>query len=249
MIRAPPPSSSGCGASIPAPERRLAATATVASWTVREERPWLSGRAAGIGAAEAVRLLPPHAQNPAEAVDLRTAALSTEDRGSADEVNGPRRSLIAGILLGVGVAAFIDETVFHQILHWHHFYDQSTPSWGLISDGLFHAFSWFCMVGGFFIFADLRRRAAWKRTWQLSGLLFGLGGFELYDGTIQHKLLRLHQIRYGVNIVPYDIVWNAIAVMILIGAVVALMRARREPGPPPPAVSQRPGAARLSGSG
>ena len=37
-------------------------------------------------------------------------------------------SITAGALMGVGVAAFIDETVFHQSLHWHHFYDKSTPT-------------------------------------------------------------------------------------------------------------------------
>jgi len=71
-------------------------------------------------------------------------------------VNGLPRSLLAGILVGIGIAGFVDETVFHQILHWHHFYNLSTPNWGLISDGLFHAFSWFSIIGGFFIFADLR---------------------------------------------------------------------------------------------
>lgn len=158
---------------------------------------------------------------------MRTAPFATET-GSPDDVDGGRRSLVAGILMGVGVAGFVDETVFHQLLHWHHFYDLSTPGWALVSDGLFHAFSWFCMIGGFFIFADLLRRDAWRRTWQLTGFLFGLGGFQLYDGTIQHKLLRLHQIRYGVNILPYDLAWNAVAVIVLIAAVIALIRARRE---------------------
>ncbi len=160
---------------------------------------------------------------------MRMAAFSTEAPGSPDDVDGPRRSLIAGILMGIGVAGFVDETVFHQILHWHHFYDQSSPSWGLISDGLFHAFSWFSVIGGFFIFADLRRRRAWRRTWHVAGFLFGLGGFQLYDGTVQHKWWHLHEIRYHVNIVPYDLVWNAIAVATLIAAFVFLMRARREP--------------------
>ena len=34
-----------------------------------------------------------------------------------------RRNLWSGILFGVGLVAFVDEAVFHQILHWHHFYD------------------------------------------------------------------------------------------------------------------------------
>jgi Predicted membrane protein (DUF2243) len=37
-----------------------------------------------------------------------------------------RRSIWSGVLAGVGLVAFIDETVFHQLLHWHHFYDKST---------------------------------------------------------------------------------------------------------------------------
>jgi uncharacterized membrane protein len=176
---------------------------------------------------------------------MRTAPFSTEP-GSGEEVNGVRRSLIAGILMGIGVAGFVDETVFHQILHWHHFYDLSTPSWGLISDGLFHAFSWFCIIGGFFIFADLRRRTAWRPTWHLSGFLFGLGGFQLWDGTIQHKWWHLHEIRYHVNIVPYDLVWNGIAVIVLIAAVVFLIRARREPVPSPTAAGTGSSRARLA---
>jgi uncharacterized membrane protein len=31
----------------------------------------------------------------------------------------------------VGLVAFADETVFHQLLHWHHFYDKSTLAVGL----------------------------------------------------------------------------------------------------------------------
>jgi hypothetical protein len=38
------------------------------------------------------------------------------------------RSIGSGVLVGIGVASFIDETVFHQLLHWHHFYDRSTPT-------------------------------------------------------------------------------------------------------------------------
>ena len=57
-----------------------------------------------------------------------------------------RSSLTAGLLFGVGLAAFVDETVFHQLLHWHHFYDKSTPQAALVSDGLFHAFGWFGTV-------------------------------------------------------------------------------------------------------
>ncbi|WP_277678690.1 DUF2243 domain-containing protein [Gracilibacillus dipsosauri] len=128
------------------------------------------------------------------------------------------RNLWAGILFGIGIVAFLDETIFHQLLRWHHFYDKSTTDIGLISDGFFHAFSWFATIGGLFIYADLRRRnGLWITKWW-GGVLIGAGGFQLYDGIIQHKLMRIHQIRYVENVIIYDMIWNVLAVvMIVIG--------------------------------
>jgi uncharacterized membrane protein len=137
------------------------------------------------------------------------------------------RNVLSGVLLGVGIAAFVDETVFHQLLHWHHFYDRSTPAAGLVSDGIFHAVGWFAAVAGLFLFADLRRRAAFEGLRWWGGLLVGAGGFQLYDGTVQHKLMKLHQIRYHVNLVGYDWTWNILALLMIIGGVVLLVRARR----------------------
>jgi uncharacterized membrane protein len=61
------------------------------------------------------------------------------------------------------------------------------------------------------------------------GALLGGGLFQLYDGTVQHKLMRLHQIRYQVDITPYDITWNVIAAMLIIAGIVVLFV---RPGPP-----------------
>jgi uncharacterized membrane protein len=142
------------------------------------------------------------------------------------------RNLVAGVLLGVATVAFVDEAVFHQILHWHHFYDRSTTDVGLVSDGLFHAFSWFATVAALFLVAELRReRAFWGRRF-LAGWLTGAGFFELYDGLVQHKLLGLHQIRYDVDLLPYDATWNAVAGVLLfagLGLTAATARATRLP--------------------
>lgn len=135
-------------------------------------------------------------------------------------------TLLSGLLLGVGVAAFVDEAIFHQLLHWHHFYDRSTSSAGLVSDGLFHAFSWFATIAALFLFADVRRRAAWSRRRWAGGIALGAGGFQLYDGIIQHKLMRLHQIRYHVDVVPYDLAWNVIAVILIVVGVALARRSR-----------------------
>lgn len=137
------------------------------------------------------------------------------------------RNLWSGILFGIGLVAFIDEMVFHQLLHWHHFYDKSTTSIGLVSDGLFHALSWFATIGSLFMFADLRRRnALWFKRWQ-GGVFLGAGAFQLYDGIIQHKLMRLHQIRYNVDILPYDLIWNIIAGALIVIGSFLIFRTRR----------------------
>ena len=130
------------------------------------------------------------------------------------------RNMLSGVLFGLGLIAFVDEVVFHQLLRWHHFYDLSTTDVGLISDGLFHAFSWFATIGGLFMFADLRRRrAVWLKRWW-SGVFLGAGLFQLYDGIVQHKILRIHQIRYVENVLVYDVVWYIVSVLlILIGFV------------------------------
>jgi uncharacterized membrane protein len=128
------------------------------------------------------------------------------------------------VLVGVGVAAFVDETVFHQLLHWHHFYDRSTSDVGLVSDGLFHAFGWFAVVAGLFWFAALqRRRELVAQRWG-GGLMLGAGAFQLYDGTVQHKLLRLHQIRYDVDLLPYDLAWNVVAALLVVAGAVLVLR-------------------------
>lgn len=138
-----------------------------------------------------------------------------------------RRNVLTGVLFGFGIIAFVDEAVFHQILHWHHFYDASTSAAGLVSDGLFHAFSWFATVASLFLFADLRRRGTLDVRLWLGGILLGTGGFQLYDGLVQHKVLGLHQIRYGVDLLPYDLLWNGAAVVLLVaGALVVLARRR-----------------------
>lgn len=138
------------------------------------------------------------------------------------------RSLWACALIGVGLMSAIDEIVYHQILAWHHFYDRSTSEIALMSDGLLHAGELVILVAGFFLFADLRRRHALAPGSGWAGLFLGLGAFQLWDGLIDHKVLRLHQVRYGVDTLPYDVAWNAAGlVLVAIGAVLAL-RSRGE---------------------
>ena len=146
---------------------------------------------------------------------------------SRDRSSRRARSTLSGVLAGVGLVAFVDETVFHQLLHWHHFYDRSTPDVGLVSDGLFHAFGFVAVVTGLFLLADLRRRRSLDVGRWVGGVLLGAGGFQLYDGLVQHKVLGLHQIRYGVDLLPYDLTWNVVAAVLVVGGAVLTVRSRR----------------------
>ncbi|WAP51558.1 DUF2243 domain-containing protein [Arthrobacter sp. ATA002] len=139
-----------------------------------------------------------------------------------------RRNVLSGVLVGIGIAAFVDEVIFHQLLQWHHFYDKSTTAAGLFSDGLFHAFGWFAVVAGLFLFADLRRRSMLLPARWAGAILLGTGAFQLYDGTVQHKLMGLHQIRYDVPLLPYDLLWNASAALMILAGAVLLHRTRHD---------------------
>ncbi|MBW0101340.1 DUF2243 domain-containing protein [Pseudonocardia sp. KRD291] len=147
-------------------------------------------------------------------------------QGSRSSDRSAGTNVLCGVLLGLGLVAFVDETVFHQLLHWHHFYDRAGSGAGLVSDGLFHAFSWFATVAAGFLYARLRREHAVRWRSLVGGLLVGAGFFQLYDGLVQHKLLGLHQIRYDVDLVPYDLLWNLSAAVILVAGAVLLVSAR-----------------------
>ncbi|MFI1953610.1 DUF2243 domain-containing protein [Streptomyces xinghaiensis] len=143
----------------------------------------------------------------------------------------PRRSLWVAALIGAALMAAADEIVFHQLLAWHHFYDRSTPAVGLLADGLLHTAEVLGLVAGFVLFSDLRRRGALSPGHARAGLLLGLGGFQLFDGVVDHKVLRTHQVRYGVELLPYDLAWNGSAVVLLAAGAVLAVRADRASRP------------------
>ena len=120
-----------------------------------------------------------------------------------------RRSIWSGTLARVGLVAFTDETVFHQLLHWHHFYDKSTLAAGLAPDGLVSSERTHRDGRRAFPAGRCAPQGRLRPETMVGGLLLGAGPFQL---------LGLHQIRYHVSIWPYDLTWNLIAfIMILAG--------------------------------
>ncbi len=124
-----------------------------------------------------------------------------------------------GVILGIGIAGTLDEVILHQLLQWHNYYVHTTESGRIISDGLFHLFSSACLALGALLLWRRRHAARMPGDSRLlaSGILLGLGGFNLFDGTIQHKLLGLHQVREGVaNTLPYDLAFIGIALTVFV---------------------------------
>ncbi|CAL9333975.1 hypothetical protein SUDANB21_06677 [Streptomyces sp. enrichment culture] len=52
----------------------------------------------------------------------------------------------------------------------------------------------------------------------------------MFDGIVDHKVLRVHQVRYGVDVTPYDWAWNLAGLLLLLVGGVLLARARRAGG-------------------
>lgn len=141
-----------------------------------------------------------------------------------------RRSFWVSLLIGAGIMAATDEIIFHQLLSWHHFYDKATTEIALLSDGILHAAEVLAIVAGFFLFSDLRRRNTLAPITAWAGFFTGMGVFQVFDGIVDHKILRVHQIRYGVdNLFVYDLLWNLSGLfLILIGLGIAIRARKKE---------------------
>ncbi len=138
--------------------------------------------------------------------------------------------VLIGLIIGVGIAGTLDEVILHQLLQWHNLYVHTSESGRIVSDGLFHLVSSALLLAGSLLL--WRRRHAPRRPGdgrRFGGaILLGLGGFNLYDGTIQHKVLRLHQVREGVaNLLPYDLGFLAIAILVAAAGWALLASGRR----------------------
>jgi uncharacterized membrane protein len=139
-------------------------------------------------------------------------------RGSTSNDSALRTARWIGVTIGIGIMGAVDEIIFHQLLQWHNFYVHTTDYWRIFSDGVFHVFTAAMLFFGSIRLWMARRQISPVATnrpfW--AGILLGAGGFQLFDGTVNHKLLQLHPVRENVqNLLPYDIAWIASALLLL----------------------------------
>src|SRR3954453_18485319 len=107
-------------------------------------------------------------------------------QGTAASSN--RRSIAAGIVLGLALGGFVDGILLHQIIHWHNMGSAILPPNSLKSmrqnmrwDGLFHAVVWVLTVLGVYrLLLDARAGKSLPGPRAFTGLLFlGWGLFNL----------------------------------------------------------------------
>jgi uncharacterized membrane protein len=137
----------------------------------------------------------------------RVATWRSDDGGAVANEEPGRALLWPAVLVGVGVAGSLDEIVLHQLLRWHHSYDRASQAAGLIADGIFHLGSTAALVIGLVLLVQRWPTGPGPLRQAAAGILLGAGGFNLYDGTVQHKLLDLHQVRAGARPTTFLTTW------------------------------------------
>lgn len=133
--------------------------------------------------------------------------MPTDDNAGADRIGLAGRTTTAFGVPGAAVMAAVDEIVVHQLLLASlprpvHHRRRAGVGRGTAHDRGHRACRRF--RGG-------RRPAAahapsGPQAW--AGFFLGLGGFQLFDATVHHKLLHVHQVRHGVDLLPYDLAFR-----------------------------------------
>jgi uncharacterized membrane protein len=145
------------------------------------------------------------------------------------------------VTIGVGMGAFLDGILLHQLLGWHHVLS-ARPGVSMrgneVADGLFHAASWVLVLAGVvWLYGRLRQPpvpGAWPRLdagprpWRALGgpMLLGWGLFNVVEGLVDHQLLGLHHVRPGPGQVGWDLGFLAAGIVIA-GCGLLLTRAPR----------------------
>jgi uncharacterized membrane protein len=135
------------------------------------------------------------------------------------------RTMVAGILIGIGMGGFVDGIVLHQIAQWHHMLSHVVPPHtmdgmrvNMTWDGVFHALTWLITLVGILPLrsaADARDPIPCTRAFT-GQLILGWGIFNLVEGVIDHQILGLHNVREVPNSTVYNLTFLAVGGVLFI---------------------------------
>lgn len=136
-------------------------------------------------------------------------------------------SLLGSFLLGIGLIGMLDGIIFHQILQWHSTYMHTSRFNQIVSDGLFHLLVTIIIFWGAVVLWKTSPNDH-RNTVFISGLLFGGGIFNFFEGIIDHHLLQIHHVKPGLYQDSYDLAFDfAGLAMILIGVMLYTISKRK----------------------
>jgi uncharacterized membrane protein len=156
--------------------------------------------------------------------------------GVSNGAGTDRPVLLAGGIVGFGFGGLLDVLLFHLVLRIHHLISGIVPpttprglQLNLVADGLFSlTMVAIAAVGSVLLWRTLPLPDRSRAAGLLGGaLVFGVGAFNLYDGTIDHYVLGLHHVtQWPPNPDVFDVLW-VIGSVVLLAAGALAIRAER----------------------
>lgn len=147
--------------------------------------------------------------------------------------------LRSGLLLGVGMGAFVDGILLHQLLQWHEMLSSVRPPVDLVSvkynmvwDGALHVLAWTVTLAGIvMMFRERGTAARWSKRVLAGAMLTGWGLFDFVEGSIDHQLLGIHHVHPGAHQLAWDLGFSSIAGLgfIAVGLWAVITGARARP--------------------
>jgi uncharacterized membrane protein len=129
-----------------------------------------------------------------------------------------------GIVLGIGLGAFIDGIALHQIAQWHNMLS-SSERWpvttmdgmeaNMRADGLFHAFAFVVVLIGLWMLWNALRGGAYGGRALIGWMIVGFGLFNIIEGIIDHQILGLHHVHEGSNELAFDVGFLALSIVLI----------------------------------
>ncbi|MGA8995631.1 MAG: DUF2243 domain-containing protein [Nocardioidaceae bacterium] len=140
-----------------------------------------------------------------------------------------RPARLPGLLCGLGLGAFVDGIVAHQLLQWHHMVsDVAAHPTGTVAgleantlaDGLFHVAAWLAVAAASALTVVTVRQGRFLPDWRFQGglVLAGWGLFDLVEGVVDHHLLGVHHVRDDLGgPLLWDLGFLALGAALLVG--------------------------------
>ena len=151
-----------------------------------------------------------------------------------------------GFWLGMGLGAFIDGIVLHQVLQWHHLlsnadgYSNTTIQdleENTFADGVFHLSAWlFVAIGSVLAVRAWQQKRPAPRWQEYAGmLLVGWGVFNFVEGIVDHHVLAIHHVRDDLGgPLAWDVAFTVFgAALVVVGATLSRDRRPRPSGDHP----------------